>query len=177
MQIHFYRQHCLVVLVSVFLLSSSSQGNSTVIKPEEIATNSVHLLGANLKKDPAKQPTVLQFWASWCHRCAAMFSELATLANDYPNISVIAVSIDESESDARAYLQKHAQIGTDWSRISFQWDKKNHIQSKTGVDTVPTVLLLDKDGAILTRTSGHFKKSDLFLLQKELDSVDKGVSP
>jgi thiol-disulfide isomerase/thioredoxin len=177
MQIHFSLQHRLLALISVFFLSSPSQGNSPVIKPDEIAANSVHLHGATFKKDLAKNPTVLQFWASWCHRCSTMFSELATLATDYPNISVIAISIDENESDARAYLQKHAPIDSEWSKIIFQWDEKNHIQSKTSVDSVPTVLLLDKDGAILTRTNGHFKKSDLFRLKKELDSVEKGVSP
>jgi len=161
--------------IAVFLLIPICDLAATPVKvsPAQIATQSSHLLGPDL--EPYSGPTLILFWASWCHRCSSMFAELATLAADYPHAKVVALSIDDDKKDALAYLQKQSTTATDLSLIHFRWDDRETLKTSLDVQSVPTLILLSKDSTVLSRNNGHLKKADLFLLTKELGSANKGA--
>jgi thiol-disulfide isomerase/thioredoxin len=111
---------------------------------------------------------LIQLWASWCTRCATMFGDLEQFATDHQELPVIALSIDEDENAARAYLTRHAAAVGKASAISYRHDRAGQIAREYQINAVPTVLLVGSDGSVLTRTAGHLKKSDLLKIARHL---------
>jgi len=167
--------HALAITTFCFMSGLGFATSPIIVKPNQISMQSTHLLGPELQPNLHSAPTIMLFWASWCHRCSSTFGELATLAADNPGLKIIALSVDEDKNDADAYLQKHSAMIKSWPNIHFRWDSNHELKSALSVQSVPTVVLINKDGTLLARTNGHLKKLDLFNMTKELASTDKGV--
>jgi peroxiredoxin len=94
------------------------------------------------------------FWASWCPYCKAMCKRggsLNTFAAELketldPNVVILGVgtSSDDSADTQKAFLKTN---GCDWPSTH---DNGSKIEAKYGVLGVPTVVLLDGEGKVLT---------------------------
>jgi thiol-disulfide isomerase/thioredoxin len=118
------------------------------------------------------KPVILQFWASWCHSCSSIMFDLDDMLQQFPGTDYLAVSLDDETDDALQYIQKHAL----YEKYSKQYfiDTNKSLATKLGVETVPTVVLLDADGNEVVRRSGHLNSSDLQQLSAGLKSIQAG---
>ena|GEM_PF-1737784 len=48
---------------------------------------------------------VINTWASWCPFCVEEMPDLATIADEYPHVSVISINRGESSQDAKDFLK------------------------------------------------------------------------
>ena len=50
---------------------------------------------------------VLKFWANWCQPCKVMKPIVEEEANNFPDIELIDVNVDEDPDKAREYQVRH----------------------------------------------------------------------
>jgi thiol-disulfide isomerase/thioredoxin len=109
---------------------------------------------------PAEGETLLlQFWASWCHSCGSLMWDMDELVTRNEGVHYIAVSIDDVPEDARVYVRKHRLYEKYSDRYFLDAGKK--LSQSLGVNTVPTIFLVDSEGRVLVRKSGHLNSTDL----------------
>jgi thiol-disulfide isomerase/thioredoxin len=103
---------------------------------------------------------VLNFWATWCGPCQEELPLLSRLSDDYGGepVRFVAVSIDEEKSPARiaAFLaQRNIKIET-WTGAT------TGTMAKVGLgDIVPSTLILDQAGEVITRITGEAREEDI----------------
>ncbi|PLX14850.1 MAG: hypothetical protein C0598_00480 [Marinilabiliales bacterium] len=111
---------------------------------KDISGDEINLYNINSEK------TILIFWASWCPHC----TEVLPVLKEYyeresrEKLEVIAVSIDEYESDLMNYLKDNPY---EWINIAeFKgWDGPTAV--KYDVHATPTIFVLDKDKNIVAK--------------------------
>lgn len=91
------------------------------------------------------RPTVLNFWASWCPPCRAEFPHLVSvaLAPETYAFDVLFVNMSDEERAAMEYL---AQYPRDIHTVI---DDSDRLARRASVDSIPTTILIDTDGAAL----------------------------
>jgi thiol-disulfide isomerase/thioredoxin len=92
---------------------------------------------------------VLNFWTTWCAYCnqmESMLSDVRTKFSGRDDVVFLAINADENESLAAPFLQDRKLGGT----LVFA-DGVNHAFH---VESIPTILVLDKAGKIAYRTQG-----------------------
>jgi thiol-disulfide isomerase/thioredoxin len=92
---------------------------------------------------------VLNFWTTWCAYCTQMETMLADIHTKFSgrdDVVFLAVNADEDDSVVQPFLQAQKPGGT----LVFA-DGVNHAYK---VESIPTVLVLDKSGKIAYRTQG-----------------------
>lgn len=92
-----------------------------------------------------KKPVVVDFYADWCHWCQVMakttFQNPAIIKK--MNTDYVAIKIDTQKSESLTYR------GVRYSPTGFA--------QAIGVEGLPTVLFLDKNGSIITRLGGYIR--------------------
>lgn len=109
-----------------------------------------------------KKYVLLDFWASWCGPCRKGNPHLLTLYSQYKDrgLEIIGVSDDDSNTSAWKKAVEQDQIGV-WKhvlrglkRTANGYDKSNEISGPYGIHTLPTKILIDKEGMIIGRYGG-----------------------
>jgi len=150
-----------LIAVAAFLLTSAAAGASapladchpvTLEKGEtlDLTTYRGHLL-------------YLDFWASWCPPCRESFPFMNSLHKQLTadGLAILAVSLDENPTDARAFLD---QVPADFP---IAIDTSGKCPELFGVEGMPTSYLIGRDGSILYRHTG-FKSSDAAALRERI---------
>jgi thiol-disulfide isomerase/thioredoxin len=114
-----------------------------------------------------KKYTLLQFWASWCHSCSGFMYDLDKISASTQS-PYYAISIDNEFIDAKNYLAKHPLYKKHRSR--FWFDQQSKLKQSLAITTVPTLVIIDHQGKIIWRTSGHLNSDDLFELKQLLSN-------
>ena len=93
---------------------------------------------------------LLDFWASWCSPCLASIPKLQALKNKYSkdNFEIIGINLDRNLITLKKTCISKKM---DWSQIQ---DLDNSIQNKYGVFKIPTLILIDKAGKIILKSTG-----------------------
>jgi thiol-disulfide isomerase/thioredoxin len=94
---------------------------------------------------------LLDFWATWCIPCVKGLPDLKALAKRMSGepFVLVGVSEDARREDAAAFVRKH---GLSWMQA---WDGESDLGSQLfKVETLPTQVLLDHEGAFVYRQSG-----------------------
>ncbi len=96
---------------------------------------------------------VLTFWASWCGPCRM---ELPGRAKFYQQVrkpdvdfEILAISIDRTKEDA-ADAAKELKI-----QFPVALDLQSRVADSYGVDAIPTLFLIDKDGKVAFSQTGY----------------------
>ncbi len=99
---------------------------------------------------------VVSFWASWCAPCR---KELPVLAYIQKSVSkdrfmVVAVNFKEDSRTFRAMRKQLADL-----KITITRDKRGKIGRKFGVNGIPHLLVIGKDGKIAHQAVGYGEDS------------------
>ncbi len=93
---------------------------------------------------------LLDFWATWCPPCRASIPSIKGLQGKYAGKAVQIISIS-SDSDEQAWRSFVAAQHMNWTEYI---DLPRSIQNAFGVDSLPTYVVIDKDGVVRFRQSG-----------------------
>ncbi|CAG0929946.1 partial Thiol-disulfide oxidoreductase ResA, partial [Planctomycetaceae bacterium] len=104
------------------------------------------------KTDTRGHYQLLFIWASWCPYCQNASSKLLKplydeLGGDKSKVDIIAVGIDllgDTADGQKAYLNSN---GFKWTGV---FDKDGTVRNAAGANFIPTAILLDDTGKIVT---------------------------
>jgi peroxiredoxin len=115
-------------------------------------------------KDYKGKVVLLDFWASWCAPCQRSLPELQKLEEEYENLRVLAISIDDEKKNAREFM-KRQQLD-----LTVLFDEKKSVAERYDIEAMPSALLIDRDGVIRFVLSGYSEKH-LPELKREIDKL------
>ncbi|MCB9655982.1 MAG: TlpA family protein disulfide reductase [Deltaproteobacteria bacterium] len=109
---------------------------------------------------------LLDLWATWCAPCEASLPFYASLLQRFSGqgLAVLALSVDEHEDDVRAFLEQHP-VPFDVARL-----EDGTLASRFGANTMPTLLIVGRDGRVIVRHCG-FEDRDRVQLERWVRST------
>ncbi len=91
---------------------------------------------------------IIDFWASWCRPCRAEIPHIKKVYEkfkDNKDFVVISLNVwDKPDAQAKAIKD----LGMTWTQLT---DATRNATDTYGVDGIPQILLIDKDGTIIAR--------------------------
>jgi len=104
---------------------------------------------------------LVDFWASWCRPCRIANPKVVKLYNQYKDkdFEIVGVSFDKNKAEWVKAIKDDALTWPQMSDLKYWQSKGARLYS---VNTIPYIVLLDKDGTILAK--GH----DIDKLEKKL---------
>ncbi len=92
---------------------------------------------------------LLNFSAYWCGPCKGEIPYIKQVYEEHHNngFELIRISVDEDESDLRKYIEEHEIPGV---KIFDGNGWKNGVTGYFGINSVPSMWLIDRDGKILS---------------------------
>jgi peroxiredoxin len=127
----------------------------------------------NLSSFKGKSYVLLDFWASWCIPCREITPCLKKIYQKFHSkgLDVISISWD---SDKKAWLDAIAKDDTNnWYNIFgdvFQ-PMDNGLRNKYAIASIPTLILIDKNGIIIGRYRGDGEDGDETTLLNKLNKI------
>jgi thiol-disulfide isomerase/thioredoxin len=93
---------------------------------------------------------LIDFWATWCGPCKSEIPGLVELYNQYHNkgFEIIGISLD---SDIMVLKEFLASSRVTWPQYFDGKGWSNEVSSRFGIHSIPSTVLIDKDGIVLRR--------------------------
>jgi peroxiredoxin len=89
-----------------------------------------------------RKVVVLDFWASWCGPCVDSLPVVRDVVRDFDDVALYAVNQQESEATIRRFLARHRL------ELAVALDPDSTIGDRYGVDGIPHLVVIDRDGVI-----------------------------
>jgi thiol-disulfide isomerase/thioredoxin len=136
------------------------------------------------KDDLEGKVVLIDFWATWCGPCRKELPEIQKLIEDLdrkgnPDVLVIALSLDQKPSDlpgVRKLVESSLkEMGVDLTagkvgKIAL--DPTGALGEAFGVDSIPSIAILDRKGIVRSFRVGYDDEIDLrAALAKEIDEL------
>ncbi len=145
-----------VIFWGVFFLGgvalSSAQSGFGISKglPKHHQAPDFHLQtvdGKAVSKSSLKgQPTLMMFWAPWCHVCQVELPKIHDFHEDKKQygLQVLAVGFADAKENVLGYITGHSDVFTFLSA----YDVDNIVAADFKIRATPTFVLLDVDGSV-----------------------------
>ncbi len=157
----------IVALAAGFaLLPRLSHGCEESLAKNEIAPDFAARLVANAESDAQKtismqglagKPVLLDFWATWCGPCQAELPVVNAIAERFKDRGLVVVGVNTSDEPglAEVYARK--------KRLGFPivFDDANAVARKYHVESLPTLVLVSKEGKVVAVRRGITSDADL----------------
>jgi thiol-disulfide isomerase/thioredoxin len=93
---------------------------------------------------------LIHYWATWCEPCKQDMTLLRQLQAKYATqgLSLIGVNLDSDRATAVSFLQRNS---LPWLHLYEAGGLDSRLATELGVLTLPTMILVDKDGKVLNR--------------------------
>jgi cytochrome c biogenesis protein CcmG/thiol:disulfide interchange protein DsbE len=104
---------------------------------------------------------LIDFWASWCLPCRKLMPRIAELKNRYPEIEVVAVSVDASREKAITFLRAVEPS------LRAVHDPKHRVADAYGVERMPSSFLIDREGRLRFRHEGY-GENDIDAIERQI---------
>lgn len=104
---------------------------------------------------------LVDFWASWCPPCVRSFPELTSLYEKYKStgkLEILGVSLDMKHSNWTDAIEKY---NLTWKHLSDVKGWECEAAQKYAVNSIPTTILIDKEGKIVSRNITHSELEEL----------------
>ena len=96
---------------------------------------------------------ILTFWATWCAPCREELPNLEGIQEHVGKDQLVVLAVNYRDSDSTiSYLRKNAKKAA-W-KISMLLDPNGGIAVKYGIDSIPHLFLIGRDGNIAAVHSG-----------------------
>ncbi len=108
----------------------------------------------------------ISFWATWCAPCRELeplFGQIAQQFAGKPDIAFLAANLDEDEARVQPYLARE--------KISVPVVFADGLGDFLHVNSLPTVILLDRSGKIVFRSEGYNSDDFAGLLTAAINSA------
>ncbi len=94
---------------------------------------------------------VIQYWATWCEPCKTDIARLKELYAKYAKsgFDVIGINLDNRQAEVEDYLQENR---LPWQQMYEPGGLDSRLAYELGVLTLPTMLLIDDEGKVLSRS-------------------------
>lgn len=102
-------------------------------------------------------PVILDFWASWCGPCAMEAPVLDRLARRYESKGLVVVGVNASDP-AGVIKQYATQKGLSYPMLL---DAGNDVFESYGVRSMPSLVILDKEGKVMAYLVGVVDEASL----------------
>lgn len=146
------------LIVTSFPESAAARKAAGAIRRLECVGRTIELAGVNFegrKVDLAavrNKVVLIHYWASWCEPCVPDMQTIQQLVGKYGKngLIVIGVCLDTDREGAEAFLKTNRMT---WPQIYDDGGLEGRLASELGILTLPTMLLLDKDGKVVNRNA------------------------
>lgn len=92
---------------------------------------------------------LVQYWATWCEPAKSDMPAMKELLAKYGrSFGIIGVNLDSRRQDLMDYLAEHP---LPWPQIFEQGGLDSRPANELGIITVPTMILIDRDGKVVRR--------------------------
>jgi thiol-disulfide isomerase/thioredoxin len=152
-------------------LKNGSEGSVAALFTKPADINGIPFDLATLK---GEKYILLDFWASWCVPCRKGNPHLKQLYKKYKDkgLSIVCISDDDSAPDkwreavAKDGLEEFHHVLRGLKRTATGFDRSEDISEHYGIHSLPTKILIDKNGVIIGRYVG-----DSANLDKQLEGI------
>jgi len=129
--------------------SGAKRRLESVGKQIEIAGTQLDGNTASLGKLRGKL-VLVHYWATWCEPCKADMQQIKELYAKHAGdgFAVLGVNLDHSREDMAGYL---AENRFPWQHVYEEGGLESRLANEMGILTLPTMLLIDKDGTVINR--------------------------
>lgn len=100
-----------------------------------------------------EKPMLVEFWATWCPVCEALFPRIERAAQQFGDsvaIVVVAVGVNQSPRSIRRYLERHPM-----PFATVLWDGRGRATRAFAAFTTSYVVALDGSGKVVYTGSGE----------------------
>lgn len=97
---------------------------------------------------------IVDFWATWCAPCRKGIPDLIELQNEFKDIQVIGISVDQNPMEVVPDFVKEFKIN-----YPILLSDSNVLQQYGGIEAIPTSFVVSKDGKIINKYVGLYPKS------------------
>ena len=145
-------------------------GATRIDKPAPNINMPLYGGGVLTPEDYSDGPVVVNFWASWCGPCRQEAPIFERLSQEYGERGVlfIGVNIQDSQSDAEAYLREFVITYPNGS------DEDGSISIDYGVIGIPVTFFINRDGIVQRRWAGVMRETQL---RQWIDELVLGIAP
>ena len=115
-------------------------------------------------KDLKKKGYVINFWATWCVPCKKELPDLSLLKTKIKkyNIDVLTISIDKKNiKDQLVFLSNNGA-----SNLNHFFDKEMKIFKALKLRGIPTTIIVDKNGFVISKHEGILKWGEDEIINK-----------
>ena len=160
----------------------SLQGGSPGSKAKLFNVKDVNGVQLDVAELNTKNYLLLDFWASWCVPCRKGNPHLLSLYSKYKDkgLEIVGISDDDGNLPAWKKAVEQDHIGV-WKHVlrglkhtASGFDKSEDITEPFGIHTLPTKILIDKNGMIIGRYGGGGESDEA--MDKKLAEIFSGTA-
>jgi thiol-disulfide isomerase/thioredoxin len=124
-------------------------------------TVTLKLLGGGTKSLQPGKVTLVDFWATWCGPCRKTMPRVQQVYTDYAprGLDLLSIAEDDPAPDRDAMVREYLQQNGYSFPVTLD-DSLGGVEKQWGVEVLPTMLLVGKDGSVVWRHRGVLSSSD-----------------